>query len=251
MTKRQFLLTPLLLGGLLVGNLSAAPIFGSFKATGTFEVTTTDIFWLLPAPERFVLTLGTDSFAGLGAVSVQMIHNLNVTAQPVGTEIDPPTPFIEFLTDPTLPPLMLTFIHPAVLPSGVSNSCGSLPLPPPVGGQFCIPPGIPGGSPFLIQNLDFNTSLASFRVSGITGENAFHKEGESNWTGVFTLPFNNRSFQTVLKDLAVNGSVKTSYSGDFDISIAPIPEPGTFALIGMGLIMATVAAKRLKKRPQA
>jgi hypothetical protein len=146
---------------------------------------------------------------------------------------------------------MLTLIQPAVLPPGVSNSCSSLPLPPPAGGQFCIPPGIPGGSPFLFQNLDSDTSIATFLVKGITGANAFHSEGESEWTAIFTLPFNNRSFQTVLQQLTDSGKFSAFYSGDFTVTVTPIPEPGTLGLIGMGLIMATVAAKRLKKKPQA
>jgi hypothetical protein len=242
MTKRRFFLTSCLLCGVLAGSLSAAPISGSFRATGSFDVTTTDLFWLLPASERFTLTLGSGDFAAIPDNSIEVIHDLNITAQPVGSEIIPPFTFIEFITHPTLPPLLLKFIHPAVLPPGAPNSCGAAPA----GGQFCVPPGIPGGSPFLLQNLDADTSIASFRLSGVTGANAFHAFGESSWTGVFTLPFNNRSFQAVLDDLVTTGAVSTSYSGDFTVTI--VPEPGTFALIGIGLMTATIAVKRLKKK---
>jgi hypothetical protein len=247
MTKRHLLLTPFLFCGFLAGSLSAAPIFGSFKASGSLEVTTTDIFWVLPAAQRFTFTLGTDDFAVIPDNSVEMIANLNIISQPVGIPIDPEFPFIEFLTEPSLPPLLLGFIEPGVLPGGVPSSCGAAPK----GGQFCVPPN-PGGSPFLLQNLSATQSIATFRFRGITGANATHKEGESTWTATFTVPFNTRSFQSVLSDLTgPAGKISSSYGGDFNVVITPttiIPEPGTFALIGMGLIMATVAAKRLKKK---
>jgi hypothetical protein len=237
MTKRHLLLMPFLLAGLLAVNLSAATVTGSFKLTTNVVVTGTTIEWFsdLAVPNEFNFSTEGSGDFNYATGSTHKIFNLNSTDHPVGT-VSPPYLFIDFqgtrVTGGEAPDLLLTRVFQG---NGGQAECGA---PPRTNApqQTCTPFI---GSPFILANTSSGGSTASFNLAGIT------VGGGSAWVGTWTAAFATKNFQQVLADLAANNSVTKAIAGE--VTITAIPEPGTFALIGMGLIIATVAAKRLKK----
>jgi len=165
------------------------------------------------------------------------ITALNSTSQPVGNSTFFSDPnFITFQVSDNLPSLTLTNI-----PAGVdgSSQC-NLPAAP---GETCTPiiPNPPGGlSPFSFQ--DTNTgSTAAFSFVGITAD------GKTAWTATLTSQFNPQSYQTVLANLnSPTFSVSNGFSGT--VSFTQLPEPGTFAMMGAGLLFLGIGGKRLRRR---
>jgi len=75
-------------------------------------------------------------------------------------------------------------------------------------------------------------------VQGITSDST------STWSGTFAAQFNTLPFQTVLSNLAANGFVSNTFSGQITLVI---PEPGTlsFLFVGSGMIVCAMLLRRL------
>jgi len=225
----------LMLGSGLARYAVAGPV-GTFDLAGRITVTNTTITWASPnglTPNVFTISNGTGSFAGL--TGNEQINNLNLAAEPVGSTF-PQLPLIVFDALTGLPSLDLNFIFPG---HGSSSECGN---PTMFTGQTCTP-SLPGGtSPFTFTNQDPNgtQSSADFVFTGRT------PDGTSNFRIVFTSQFG-QSFQGVLADLVRNGSVTNTYSATATVTAAPqVPEPGSFALLGLGLT-GLVAFRKYRK----
>jgi hypothetical protein len=218
----------------------AATISGSFNLNGIVTVTATTIDWNsdqpppVGTPEMFTMTQGTGAFAT--TFGQETIHNLNSAAEPVNT-VFPPVDFIDFPTNPALPSLLINFVAGG---NGGTTGCTQPPAattPP----QTCTLPNPPIGSPFTFQNNSVNGqvtgSSATWTFNGVTSD------GLETWSGIFTSQFIGQSYQQVLAAFGPggSGSVQASYSGT--IIVAPIPEPGTALLIGLGLCVFSLILK--------
>ncbi len=171
------------------------------------------------------------------------ISALNSGPQPVGTAVFTDPNFITFQASDNLPTLTLKYI-----PAGVDTATDcNLPAAP---GQTCTPiiPNPPGGlSPFSFQNTT-NGSTAAFEFEGETAD------GLTGWDATFTSQFINESYQTVLANLnSPTFSQSNAFSGT--VAFGPIPtlfsatpEPGTLAMMGVGLLFLGIGGKRLRRR---
>jgi len=216
-----------------------------FTGTGDITVTATGtITWNSDATghiaDFFSLTQGQNVFSVIPNGSQEIIHNLNVATEPVGT-IFPAADFIDFPVG-GLPALDINFIQ-----KGIDGAAAcSLPA---AAGQQCTPeisPGNPG--PFNFKNttdpitggLD---TTAQFTFSGVTAD------GAAKFSDTFSVTFIGQSFQDVLATLASTGSVSHGYSSnELTIVNATTPEPGSMVLIGTGLIgLAAFLRRRTAK----
>ncbi len=230
----KFKALPILL--LLCASLAvAAPISGTFQMNGIVTASATTFTWAgvsgSPA-DVFTLSLGTGSFAAEDGTNT--IHDLNNVTEPVGV-LFPPQDFIDFTVTPGLPSLMINFI-----PMGNGGAAGcSQPASGTVPPQTCTPV-IPGGSPITFQNNNVNGTVtgssATWTFMGITSDHL------STWNGIFTSQFVGQSYQDVLADFATHGFVTASYSAN--VTVAPIPEPTTLALSGVGLLLTLLGRRR-------
>jgi hypothetical protein len=232
---RRVLFLGTILSGLVTG-LSASALSGTFDMSGIITVSSSTISWtsdLSPfLPEMFSLTTGTGAFAS--EVGQNGISDLDSSSEPIGTTFVN-TPFINFDVVPA-PSLLLNFIS-----AGVDSSADC--FAPAAANQTCTPPN-PGGSPFNLQNLSSSQSTASFALSGVTAD------GLSNWTGIFTVPFNDEPFQQVLATLNSAGSVTNSFSAEVTVtpvSTTPEPTPAFMLACGLGLLAVSFGTKRLVK----
>jgi len=217
-------------------NLPAIPITGTFNIAGTITVTPTTITWTLNEapfpPQKATIGPGdTGSFAPLGGTTVT-IRNLDTTTEPVGVPIVPAQPFISFDSPlaSAFPMLNLNFIFPGVY----SNAqCGAAPAV----GQSCT---LFPTSPFNFFNNPPppGQATATFAFAGVTSD------GQENWIGNFTSQFTT-PFQTVLNTLATTGSVTNTFSATF--SLTPVPEAGTMATLGLGLVFLSTRLRRRRK----
>jgi hypothetical protein len=227
--------------------LSASPIFGQFTIAGSITVTGSTITWkntdpALTADQASIGGTGlTGSFlaASLGGTTVSIL-DLNRTDEPVfnpSAPFSPPAPAQQFITfnapsAAAFPMLNITEVFHGVFSSA---DCGAPATTP----QLCTPdtPGNP--SPFSFVNTSESTSTGSFVFSGVTSD------GLATWKGVFTTQFLT-SYQDVLAGLVRTGSVTNTYSATFEVTQAGVPEPGSMALmgLGLGLVVLSVGLRR-------
>ena len=213
----------------------ASPVAGTFQMTGVVTATPTQFMWFGTngtTPNVFTLALGTGSFVGEDGTDA--VENLNNVSEPVNTPF-PPQDFINFTVLLGLPSLDINFIP---LGNGGTAQC-SVPASGIVPPQTCTPV-IPGGSPITFQNNNVNGqvtgSSATWTFSGVTSD------GLSDWTAIFTSQFVGQSYQSVLAQFASVGSVTASYSAN--VTVSPIPEPGTVLTGGLGVLLAVFIRRR-------
>jgi|GEM_PF-1839692 hypothetical protein len=223
--------------------LSASPLFGQFTISGTVTVTLNQISWAAtsagtPADKAGIGGVPlTGSFAGLDGTMVSIL-DLNRASAPVFDPSHPFAPAVPLLSFDALPPgspsLEITeFFNGSFGSAGCAAS-------PAAEGQLCTPgpPVTANPSPFSFTNLAAGGSQASFVMTGVTSD------GLSTWRGFFTTQFD-MPFQTVLLAFANGGSgtVSNTFSATFTlIPAAAVPEPGTVALMGLGLGLVVLSA---------
>jgi hypothetical protein len=97
------------------------------------------------------------------------------------------------------------------------------------------------GSPFLLTKNNLGTSVslsANGTIADTVGPLSF-------WSGAFTTQINGQTplqIETTIN--TAGGTIRSSFSGEFDVTT--VPEPVSMALIGGGL-MALAAIKRRKR----
>jgi hypothetical protein len=233
------------------GALFAIPITGTVNISGGVAVGATSIDFQPPVGGtngNFAVSTGgnTGSFAGLTNATSGAdigfggsILDLNVMTQTPGLPFAPLTGFITFFnTDSSINPairLDLTSIDPGVYSSTSCFVGATVP-------QNCTPPGFANGAanPFNLTNLGGGTSQASITFRG----NAVNPgTGETTaFVGVFTTQFA-VPYQQLLTTIQSGGVIGTSYSATISATSA-VPEPGTFALLGLSLIGLGWGARR-------
>lgn len=239
------------LAGSLPVALSASTIpitTGSFfNLTGTLTVSNANIsnptitFSNLAVPNQGVIgdpVGGTFLTANAGStVAGQTVGmaQLNALAEPVGSAFSDPS-WLVFAAIDNLPTLTLTYI-----PVGVDTIAGCAATPP-AASQTCTPPigNTSNPGPFSFQNLSSSSSSVSFSFSGVTSD------GLDIWSGTFTSQFTTESFQDVLNTLANQGSVGNTFSGT--VTFSQIPEPGTYLMLGVGLLLIGLMGRRNPRR---
>lgn len=210
--------------------IHAAPISGTFSISGTGIITATTLDWESNnAPFTVMQAIigpgATGSFAGLDGTTVT-IEDLNSTTEPVGSSFGPDV-FISFNADPALAPLDISMIFAGIYGT---TECTEAPAP----GQQCTPNNLSstGTSPFNMVNNPPppGQATATFAFAGV--------EGTSSWIGNFTSQFG-VPYQTILSDLATNGSVSNTFSATFTVTAqtTTTPETGTLAMLAFGLAL--------------
>lgn len=227
-------------------NMTAAAISGTFTFNGSVTVTQNNILWMsntgVSDKAGIAATGLSGNFIGLGGTNLSIL-DLNRATEPVGAPF-PEQNFMSFDAAPGLGNLMITFI---ALGSFSSAQCFLAPAP----GQSCTLSSaqVPGGSPFMFTNTSSNGttvdgSSATWTMRGVTADH------QTTWSGVWTSQFNT-SYQTVLASFfGPGGSVTNSYSASVVLpapGIAAVPEPGTWTLLGTGLMLLCAGLARFKK----
>ncbi len=89
-----------------------------------------------------------------------------------------------------------------------------------------------------------NGAVASFNVSGTVADSS-NPSLDEVFTGTFSMTFNGTSVAQLFTSLPIN----TPFSGTFTAAdVTPTPEPGSFLLIGAGLLGAGVISRRKARK---
>lgn len=155
-----------------------------------------------------------------------------------GTITDlPPVPTANFMTFAGHP---LVFSLDGLGPGNV-NDCGD-PVGGFVGSGSCSFTAF--GSPFILTVIDDDTTSVGLGAFGTVTEG----DGVSTWDGSFSTQVQ-LSLAEIYDAIYGNGPgfIQSSYSGEFDVNITPVPEPASMALFGLGV---TAIAIRLRRRKQ-
>jgi hypothetical protein len=214
-------------GATVIGHLDVANCSG-----GGVTVTATSIDWIPPVD-------GTTGCAITGVNTNITYSGGTLSGGATGSikDLTPsnPLPVTDFLTFSTAPGLHfdLTMLGP-----GASNlSCTS-----------SLDPNAPAcavfaGSPFILQSTATGTSV-TLSASGVARDTS---ATVSNWLGAFTTQIAGLTPAQIKATVLSGGSVTSTFSGDFAITV--VPEPGTLGSMALGALLVGGSLIR-RRRPR-
>lgn len=211
-------------GATVIGHLDVANCSG-----GGVTVTATSIDWVPPVDGTTgcvitgVNTSVTYSGGTLGSGATGTITDLGPSN---------PLPVTDFLTFSTAPGLHfdLTTLGP-----GPSNTSCTGVLNPNAASCAVFP-----GSPFILQSTATGTSV-TLSASGVARDSS---ATISNWIGAFTTQIAGITPAQIQATILSGGSVTSTFSGDFAITV--VPEPSTLGSMALGALL--VAGSLIRRR---
>jgi len=141
-----------------------------------------------------------------------------------------PLPVADFLTFASVPGL--TFTLDLLGPGPASTVCAGLPL---FGTCAAFT-----NSPFALQRTPTGTAV----VLSLGGSVSDGTVPTSLWAGAFTTQITGQTPAQIQATINGGGSVTSTHSGSFDITVNPIPEPGTMLMLGSGLLLTGLLRRR-------
>jgi len=171
---------------------------------------------------------GTGDFSVLIATN-GTIRDLNAATEPIETPLN----FQNFITSDFQP--TWNFVLTRILAGGSADStCDDTP------GTTCTPLG----TPFTITNINADEAIVGISFRGYVTDGS--GDPASPFTASFTTTVGNTGGEIIALILS-QGFYQTSSAGRFTVTAGEIPEPGTYALMGSGLLALGMVARRRRK----
>jgi hypothetical protein len=235
-----------LAAGLACAPLSATPVgAGEFSIAGDLYITTTSILFGLSntvpptGQNAIVVPPNTGAFAALTSGTVVGIQNLTSPPNPVTGNITAPTPWITLSSIG----IDLNLANVAIPTVPVCTAANNV-----VGGGSCV---AFVGSPVLLSEgspdaAGMATVNASITLSG-TAYSGSSSTGTTPYGGILSQAIPNTTVTGLIATFASQGFFNTEYSGRFVTTpAAVIPEPGTFAALGLGMLVLGSLRKKMR-----
>jgi len=165
------------------------------------------------------------------------VHDLSVSAEPVGTTTGPGLPLTTFITFTAEPGWNITLTE---LNAGTdSTACNG-------SSEFCTP----AGSPFDLQNENSATQTSGNVLVGFTfaGTETDGLGDTSAVSGTFSTTFSNTSYQAILADLEAGDSIVSSANATIGVVSTPEPASIYLLLVGSAMMMGSAAYRRRQRR---
>jgi len=250
--KRIFWLAGVVAVGLFTQTLSASVIGTVNEANcggGGVTVNSTEIIW---APTGsggsstgcIITGLGTSlTWSGSGSLGANVTGYIQDEEPPSPTA--PPLPFMVFTgTNGTLD-FNLTNNFAFTAPSGYQGSgSAACATATSVAGDSCT---VSGTSPFLLVGNGNGTTTVDLFASGTVVDP--NNSSVSTWAGTFTTQLTETP-TAVYNTITGGGSVDSTQSAQFSVTVNAVPEPGSISmfLLGGTLLMAAWTGKSKKAK---